>query len=119
MEPSTGVFVGCLIFLAVYVAIDRVASVLRDQSRDKADVEKKKADATMLEDLSKKLVETMQWMHGGVTGDAVRRFGGKTVDSEGRETNGPAQPVQYRDNGQHTRVPEGFPQPRSADTASR
>jgi hypothetical protein len=114
MEPNTGVLVASLIFLFAIIAVDRVASVLQAKSRDEADVKKKELDAAAFGDLGDKLVATMQAMHGGVAGDAMRRA--MTIDPEGRQD---GRTVQYppRDNGQHRGT--DFSAPRPAETASR
>jgi hypothetical protein len=112
MEPNTGVLAACLIFTALYIAFDRVASTMQTKYREEADVEKKKLEAASLENMGTKLVETMQLMHGGLLGDAVRRMPGVTIDPEGREANG-RNTVQYprSDNGAQHRgaVPADFP----------
>lgn len=115
MEPTnTGLIVAGLIFVAVYIAFDRVSSVLQNKSRDEADIEKTKVLGDVFESMGNKLVETMQLMHGGLAGDLTRRMA-MTIDPDGRreEANGRST-VQYpaRDNGgqQHrATVPSDFP----------
>lgn len=110
MEINAGLIITTFVFLTVYMVADRVASILINKSRDAAEVQKKAFDTEAFDKLGDKLVETMQAMHGGVAGDAVRRA--MTIDPEGRQESGR---VQYRDNGGQHR---DFSGPRPAEAAS-
>ena len=118
MEINAGLIITTFVFLALYMIADRVAAILINKSRDQAEVKKKEFDTQAFDKLGDKLVATMQAMHGGAAGEAIRAMKGVIIEpDDGRQESGRVQYQPPRENGAHRG--SDFPAPRAAETASR
>ena len=113
MDPSTMVVVIALIFASLFV-VDRVTEVFKKRSFEEEQTKRHQASVEQFKDMTDKAVRTIQALHGGIAGDAVR-----TITPEGFEErpngNGTGT-VRYTQPGP---AAAGFPQHRAAAAESR
>ncbi len=105
MDPNVGVVIAVLAFAAVIIGCVSYVAV---QFGHRA--------VEMQQDFTRQLVAGLGVAGGHHLASDVMKMGGVIdLDSDGRPTSGRT----YRDNGQHGRVPDGFPQQRAAATEGR